>query len=110
MGMSSLSLVALANVCFLVSLAVEVLPQILFLDRIPCDGAGVLSHRPSVKYVTVRNWSYVAGDTAAVNRFNEVDILFEDTKFNREKIEQLNDHIRSKHEQMLQQKQKQKRK
>lgn len=27
----------------------SVLPQILFLDRIPCDGAGVLSHRPSGK-------------------------------------------------------------
>lgn len=50
------------------------------------------------KYVTVRNWSYVMKDTAAINRFNRVDLLFEDVKFNREQIDELNEFIRSKHE------------
>lgn len=93
--------------CFLIAFLVMVLEFCLIVLLASENGT---LHHDRVKYVTVRNWSYVAGDTAAVNRFNEVDILFEDTKFNREKIEQLNDHIRSKHEQMLQQKQKQKRK
>lgn len=93
--------------CFLTAFFVMVLEFCLIVLLASENGT---LHHDRVKYVTVRNWSYVAGDTAAVNRFNEVDILFEDTKFNREKIEQLNDHIRSKHEQMLQQKQKQKRK
>lgn len=50
------------------------------------------------KYVTVRNWSYVMKDTAAINRFNRVDLLFEDVKFNREQIEELDEFIRTKHE------------
>lgn len=90
--------------CFLVAFLVMVL-EFCLIVLLACDNRTM--HHERTKYVTVRNWSYVAGDTAAVNRFNEVDILFEDVKFNREKIEQLNDHIRSKHEQMLQ---KQKRK
>lgn len=41
----------------------------------------------------------VMKDTAAVNRFNHVDLLFENVKFNREQIEDLNEFIRAKHEQ-----------
>ena len=37
-------------------------------------------------------------DTAAVNRFNKVDLLFEDVKFNREQIDELDEFIRTKHE------------
>ena len=56
-------------------------------------------HLDHAKYVTVRNWSYVLKDTATVNRFNKVDLLFEDVKFNREQIEELDEFIRTKHEQ-----------
>ena len=56
-------------------------------------------HLDHAKYVTVRNWSYVMKDTAAVNRFNKVDLLFEDVKFNREQIDELDEFIRTKHEQ-----------
>ena len=55
-------------------------------------------HHDRANYVTVRNWSYVMMDTAAVNRFDRVDLLFEDIKFNREDIEELNEFIRTKHE------------
>lgn len=56
-------------------------------------------HHDRAKYVTVRNWSLVEGDTATVNRFNKVDLLFEDVKFNREQIDELDEFIRNKHEQ-----------
>ena len=56
-------------------------------------------HLDHAKYVTVRNWSYVMKETAAVNRFNNVDLLFEDVKFNREQIDELDEFIRTKHEQ-----------
>ena len=56
-------------------------------------------HQDHNKYVIVRNWSYVLNDTAAVNRFNRVDLLFEDVKFNREQIDELDEFIRTKHEQ-----------
>lgn len=52
-----------------------------------------------VKYITVRNRSYVMKDTAAVNRFEHVDLLFDDVKFNREQIDELDKFIRTKHEQ-----------
>jgi len=58
-------------------------------------------HLDRAKYVTVRNWSYVIGDTAAVNRFNRVDLLYDDVEFNKEQIEGLNEYIRSRHEQNL---------
>ncbi|EXY15691.1 hypothetical protein M116_2633 [Bacteroides fragilis str. 3719 A10] len=38
-------------------------------------------------------------DTAAVNRFEHVDLLFDDVKFNREQIDELDKFIRTKHEQ-----------
>lgn len=56
-------------------------------------------HHERTKYVTVRNWSYVMKDTAALNRFNRVDLLFEDAKLNREQIDELDEFIRTKHEQ-----------
>lgn len=52
------------------------------------------------KYNIVRNWSYVMEDTAAMNRFNKVDLLFENVEFNHEKIESLDSMIQSKHEKM----------
>jgi len=55
-------------------------------------------HHDRAKYVTARNWSYVVGDTAAVNRFNRVDLLYDDVEFNKEQIDGLNEFIRNKHE------------
>lgn len=47
-GMSGLLVLALAYVCFLVSLAVEILPQILLPHRILSDGDGILLDSSSV--------------------------------------------------------------
>lgn len=48
MSLQALFVLALAYVCFLLSLAVEVLPQIQLPHRILCDGDGVLFDRSSV--------------------------------------------------------------
>lgn len=55
-------------------------------------------HHDRAKYVTVRNRSYVMNDTSAVNRFDHVDLLFENVKFNREKLDKLYEYIHTKHE------------
>ena len=70
--------------------------QFCMIVLLACDNKN-LTH-DHAKYVTVRNWSYVMKDTAAINRFNRVDLLFEDVKFNREQIEELDEFIRTKHE------------
>ena len=81
--------------CFLITFLVIVV-QFCMIVLLACDNKN-LTH-DHAKYVTVRNWSYVMKDTAAVNRFDRVDLLFEDVKFNREQIDELNEFIRSKHE------------
>lgn len=53
------------------------------------------------KYITVRNCSIVDEDKAAKNRFDRVDLLYEDVNFNREQIELLNESIHDKYEKMM---------
>ena len=35
-------------------------------------------HHDRAKYVTVRNWSLVEGDTAIINKFDYVDFIYSD--------------------------------
>ena len=81
--------------CFLIAFFVMVL-EFCMIILLSYDNKDL--HHDRAKYVTVRNWSYVMKDTAAVNRFNKVDLLFEDVKFNREQIDELDEFIRTKHE------------
>ncbi|MDD5781815.1 MAG: hypothetical protein PUD30_02950 [Muribaculaceae bacterium] len=82
--------------CFLIAFFVMVM-EFCLIVILSFDNKAL--HLDHAKYVTVRNWSYVMKDTAAVNRFNKVDLLFEDVKFNREQIDELDEFIRTKHEQ-----------
>lgn len=82
--------------CFLLSFLVMIM-EFCFIVLLVGDNKTL--HQDHNKYVIVRNWSYVLNDTAAVNRFNRVDLLFEDVKFNREQIDELDEFIRTKHEQ-----------
>lgn len=82
--------------CFLTAFFVMVL-EFCIIVLLSYDNKDL--HHDRAKYVTVRNWSYVMKDTAAVNRFDRVDLLFEDVKFNREQIEELDEFIRTKHQQ-----------
>lgn len=82
--------------CFLIAFFVMVL-EFCLIVVLSFDNKAL--HLDHAKYVTVRNWSYMMKDTAAVNRFNKVDLLFEDVKFNREQIDELDEFIRTKHEQ-----------
>ena len=84
--------------CFLTAFFVMVL-EFCMIVLLSYDNKDL--HHDRAKYVTVRNWSYVVGDTAAVNRFNRVDLLYDDVEFNKEQIEGLNEFIRTKHEQNL---------
>ena len=81
--------------CFLIAFFVMVL-EFCLIVVLACDNK-ILNH-DRAKYVTVRNWSYVMNDTSAVNRFDYVDLLFEDVKFNREKLDKLDEYIRTKYE------------
>ena len=81
--------------CFLIAFFVMVM-EFCLIVVLALDNKSL--HLYHAKYVTVRNWSYVMKDTAAVNRFNKVDLLFEDVKFNREQIDELDEFIRTKHE------------
>ena len=81
--------------CFLIAFFVMVM-EFCLIVVLSFDNKAL--HLDHAKYVTVRNWSYVMKDTAAVNRFNKVDLLFEDVKFNREQIDELDEFIRTKHE------------
>ena len=82
--------------CFLIAFFVMVM-EFCLIVVLSFDNKAL--HLDHAKYVTVRNWSYVMKDTAAVNRFDKVDLLFEDVKFNREQIDELDEFIRTKHEQ-----------
>lgn len=84
------------RLCFLIVFFVMIL-QFCLIVLLACDNKTM--HHERTKYVTVRNWSYIMKDTAALNRFNRVDLLFEDVKFNREQIIELNEFIRTKNEQ-----------
>jgi hypothetical protein len=82
--------------CFLIAFFVMVI-EFCLIVLLASDNKSL--HHDHAKYVTVRNWSYVMKDTAATNRFDRVDLLFEDVRFNREQIDELNEFIRAKHEQ-----------
>ena len=84
--------------CFLIAFLVMVM-ELCLIVVLSIDNKAL--HLDHAKYVTVRNWSYVNEDASAMNRFDQVDLLFEDVKFNRERIDSLNNYIQSKHEQML---------
>lgn len=84
--------------CFLTAFFVMVM-EFCLIVVLSIDNKAL--HLDHAKYVTVRNWSYVNEDASAMNRFDQVDLLFEDVKFNRERIDSLNNYIQSKHEQML---------
>lgn len=84
--------------CFLTAFFVMVL-EFCMIVVLAVDNKAL--HLDHAKYVTVRNWSYVNEDASAMNRFDQVDLLFDDVKFNRERIDSLNNYIQSKHEQML---------
>ena len=86
--------------CFLITFLVIVVETCL-IGLLASENSTM--HLDRAKYYTVRNWSYVLQDTSAVNRFNRVDVLFEDTKFHREQINDLQEFIRTKHEQNLKQ-------
>ena len=82
--------------CFLITFCVIVLQSyLIFLLTIDNN----TMHHDRAKYVTVRNWSFVVGDTATVSRFKHVDWLYDDIEFNKEQIAELNEFIRTKHEQ-----------
>ena len=84
--------------CFLITFLVIVVETCL-IGLLASENSTL--HLDRAKYYTVRNWSYVLHDMSAVNRFNHVDLLFEDTKFHREQINDLQEFIKTKHEQNL---------
>ena len=59
------------------------------------------------KYVTVRNWSLVEGDTATINKFDYVDFIYSDAKYRKDDIDALHETIRKKYDIMMEKKQKQ---
>lgn len=87
--------------CFLITFFVMIL-QFCLIVLLASDNKTMNYERN--KYITVRNWSVVMEDTAAINRFNHVDLLYEDVDFNREQIHDLNAKIKAKHENMMQDK------
>lgn len=84
--------------CFLITFFVIVI-QFCLICLLASDNRTMHYNRD--KYCIVRNWSYVLNDTSAVNRFNKVDLLFEDIKLNEEKIKGLNNFIYTKYGQNL---------
>ncbi len=84
--------------CFLITFFV-ILIQTCYIVLLASDNRTMRYEH--AKYVTARNWLYVTGDTAATNKFNHLDLLFEDVDFNEKKIINLNDHIRELHEKMM---------
>ena len=59
------------------------------------------------KYVTVRNWSLVEGDTAIINKFDYVDFIYNDAKYRKDDIDALQETICKKYDIMMEKKQKQ---
>lgn len=84
--------------CFLITFFVIVVETCLIF-LLASDNS--LMHRDRTKYVTVRNWSLVEGDTATINKFDYVDFIFSDAKFHDEDIKALNETIRMKYDVMM---------
>ena len=63
-------------------------------------------HYDRAKYVAVRNWSLVEGDTATINKFEYVDFIYSDVKYRKDDIDALQETIRKKYDIMMEKKQK----
>lgn len=63
-------------------------------------------HHDRTKYITVRNWSLVEGDTATINKFDYADFVYSDVKYYYEDIGALHETIRKKYDIMMKKKQK----
>lgn len=83
--------------CFLVAFFVMII-EFCLIVLLASDNRAY--HHDRMKYNIVRNWSYVLEDSAAMNRFNKVDLLFEDVEFNREKIMDIGNMIQTKNEEL----------
>lgn len=87
--------------CFLVAFFVMIL-EFCLIVLLACDNRTY--HNERIKYNIVRNWSYELEDSAAMKRFDKVDLLFEDVEFNREKIMDIGNMIQTKNEELLKKK------
>lgn len=83
--------------CFLVAFFVMII-EFCLIVLLAYDNRAY--HNERIKYNIVRNWSYVLEDSAAMKRFDKVDLLFEDVEFNREKIMDIGNMIQTKNEEL----------
>ena len=90
--------------CFLTAFFVMVL-EFCIIVLLSYDNKDL--HRDRAKYVTVRNWSLVEGDTATINKFDYVDFIYSDVKYRKDDIDALHETIRKKYDIMMEKKQKQ---
>lgn len=90
--------------CFLTAFFVMVL-EFCMIVLLSYDNKDL--HHDRAKYVTVRNWSLVEGDTATINKFDYVDFIYSDVKYRKDDIDALHETIRKKYDIMMEKKQKQ---
>ena len=90
--------------CFLTAFFVMVL-EFCIIVLLSYDNKDL--HHDRAKYVTVRNWSLVKGDTATINKFDYVDFIYSDVKYHKDDIDALQETIRKKYDIMMEKKQKQ---
>ena len=90
--------------CFLTAFFVMVL-EFCMIVLLSYDNKDL--HHDRAKYVTVRNWSLVEGDTATINKFDYVDFIYSDVKYRKDDIDALQETIRKKYDIMMEKKQKQ---
>lgn len=90
--------------CFLIAFLVMVL-EFCMIVLLSYDNKDL--HHDRAKYVTVRNWSLVEGDTATINKFDYVDFIYSDVKYRKDDIDALQETIRKKYDIMMEKKQKQ---
>ena len=90
--------------CFLTAFFVMVL-EFCIIVLLSYDNKDL--HHDRAKYVTVRNWSLVEGDTATINKFDYVDFIYSDAKYRKDDIDALHETIRKKYDIMMEKKQKQ---
>lgn len=77
--------------CFLIAFLVMVL-EFCMIVLLSYDNKDL--HHDRAKYVTVRNWSLVEGDTATINKFDYVDYIYSDVKYRKDDIDALQETIR----------------
>ena len=90
--------------CFLTAFFVMVL-EFCIIVLLSYDNKDL--HRDRAKYITVRNWSLVEGDTAIINKLDYVDLIYSDVKYRKDDIDALQETIRKKYDIMMEKKQKQ---